>query len=135
MHGAPGEASRIHLASLPAWVVGLEARGRALLSSHQEKQEELGALPSSALFTDACQHLMHAELHRQLSRGAPGGRRRQGHPGGGVGGLGEKQDPDGIRGSSGGWEHRREGVPGSTLPKSLKSGRGFDGREEGSGKP
>lgn len=63
MHGAPGEAFLIHLASLPALVEGLEARGRALLSSHQEKQEELGALPSSALSTEAYQHLARAGVH------------------------------------------------------------------------
>ena len=136
MHGAPGEASRIYLASSPALVVGLEVRGRALLSSHQEKQEELGALSSSALFTDAYEHLAHAGLHRQLSRGAQAGGDSSTQVGVSAV-LGRNKIQTGSEAPQGAGSTGQEGgcTRKYTLPKSLKSGRGLDGRGEGSGKP
>ena len=137
MHGAPGEASRIYLASSPALVVELEVRGRALLSSHQEKQEELGALSRSALFTDAYEHLAHAGLHRQLSRGAQEGGGDSSTQVGVSEVLGRNKIQTGSEAPQGAGSTGQEGgcTRKYTLPKSLKSGRGLDGRGEGSGKP
>lgn len=138
MHGAPGEAFLIHLASLSALVVGLEARGRALLghfSCTRRSRKSWGLCPAQLYPLKLTNTWRMQGCTASCPVGPQEGGGDRGTQVGVLEGLGRNkiltgsEAPAGSTGQEGGYTRKY------TLPKSLKSGRDLDGREEGSGKP
>lgn len=137
MHGAPGEASRIYLASLPVLVVGLEVRGGHYCPPTRRSRKSRGLCPAQ-LYSPM---LTNTWRMQGCTASCPVGPQEGGGDRSTQVGVSEvlrrNKIQTGSEAPQGAGSTGQEG--GSTrkytLPKSLKSGRGLDGRGEGSGKP